>query len=107
VVLILFGLRSGRYPRVRSGVFVVFYVIVGRVGLSGFLRYRGLCFSLSILSAAGFRVRQVLLLPVVHYPSVLQSSCKARPTACALPHLDSVAQNRACGSARCVVLMTS
>jgi hypothetical protein len=34
----------------------------------------------------------------------LEKRTWARPPCCALPHVDSVMQNRACGSARCVVI---
>ena len=56
----------------RSGVFGRFCVSVGRVGLSGFLCCRGLCFSLSILSAAGLPCSAGVIAYVVYCPGVLE-----------------------------------
>ena len=95
VVLILFGVGGGRYWRVLgpSGGFVLTRVVL-------------LLHRIRVLRV--FRVWQVLLLDGVSSGVYFTwSSCRARPTACALPHVDSVMQNRACGSARCVVLMKS
>jgi hypothetical protein len=72
VVLILFGLCGGRYWRVlgSSGGFVLAWVVwVFR----GVLCYRGLCFSLSILSAAGLPCSAGVVAYVVYCPGILEA----------------------------------